>query len=92
VLKITAYTIENAAFKKMEELDGKKTSSMRPTISGLGNRYSKYCDNNKVERIKTSHKNLAAVPLTGSGSITSWFSNVKTNVVNVLSPGRKKQT
>jgi hypothetical protein len=37
ILKITAYTVEHAAFERMKELDGKTTSSMRPTISGLGN-------------------------------------------------------
>jgi hypothetical protein len=36
ILKITAYTVEHAAFERMKELDGKTTSSMRPTISGLG--------------------------------------------------------
>ena len=53
VIKITAYTIEEAAFVKMKDLDGVKASTSRPTISGLGNRYSKYCKDNNIARKKT---------------------------------------
>jgi hypothetical protein len=90
ILKITAYTVEHAAFERMKELDGKTTSSMQPTISGLGNRYSKYCEINGVHCIKTSHKNPSAVAPAGNSSITDWFSKAKTRVANVLSPGRSQ--
>ncbi len=59
VIKITAYMIEEAAFVKMKDLDGVKANSSWPTISGLGNRYSKYCKDNNIARKKTGtgHKN-----------------------------------
>jgi hypothetical protein len=74
----------------MKELDGKTTSSMRPTISGIGNGYTKYCEANNVPRIKTSHKNSSAVIPAGNSTIRDWFSKAKTSVVKVLSPGRSE--
>jgi hypothetical protein len=71
----------------MKELDGKTTSLMQPTISGLGNWYSKYCEINGVHHIKTSHKNPSAFAPAGNSSITDWFSRAKTHFANVLSPG-----
>jgi hypothetical protein len=92
ILKITAYNIEKAAFDRMKDLDSKKTSSTRPTITGLGNRYTQYCDTNGIERIMSSHKNTAAAPTAGSRSIKDWFGQAKAKVVNALSPGREKHS
>ena len=36
ILKITAYTVEHAAFERMKDLDEKTASTARPTITGLG--------------------------------------------------------
>jgi hypothetical protein len=36
ILKITAYNIEKAAFKRIKDLDEKTASTARPTITGLG--------------------------------------------------------
>lgn len=77
----------------MKDLDSKKTSSTRPTITGLGNRYTQYCDTNGIECITSSHKNTAAAaPTAGSRSIKNWFGQAKAKVVNALSPGREKHS
>lgn len=89
ILKITAYSIEKAAFDKMKDLDGKNASTARPTISGLGNRYTEYCKRNGIDRIKTSNKHPSAAPA-GTKSITDWFSRAAEKVVTALSPGRPK--
>jgi hypothetical protein len=36
-----AYNIEKAAFKRMKDLNEKTASMAWPTITGLGNRYTK---------------------------------------------------
>jgi len=72
VLTITAYTIEHAAFEKMKELDGVTSSASCKTISGLGNRYAKYCKENNIQ-----HKmggNHPVAPPTGNSSIMNFFS------------------
>jgi hypothetical protein len=76
----------------MKDLDSKKTSSTRPTITGLGNWYTQYCDTNGIERIMSSHKSTAAAPTAGSQSIKDWFGQAKAKVVNALSPGREKHS
>lgn len=89
VLKIAAYTIEHAAFERMKELDKKTASQLRATISGLGNRYSKYCKENNVPRIKLTENTSTVPPPSGTGSITDFFKSAKTAVVSVLSPRRR---
>jgi len=87
IVKIAAYTIEDAAFMRMGELDGKTRSNLRRTYAGVGNRYSNYCKEKNVERIKASHSNAAAAASvnTGGGGIKNFFSAVK----NAISPGKK---
>lgn len=88
LLKITAYTIESAAFVKMKELDGVKASSSRPTIAALGNRYNKYCIANTIPRIKTGAGSTNhSVRPAGQGSMWGFVHKV----VDVLSPGRRDQ-
>jgi hypothetical protein len=79
-----AYNIEKAAFERMKDLDEKSASTARPTITGLGNQYTKYCDANGIERIKSSHK-IPSAPAK-QGTIKNWFCTV----MNAISPGREK--
>jgi hypothetical protein len=69
----------------MKDLDEKTASTARPTITGLGNWYTKYCDPNGIERIKSSHKIPSATAK--QGIIKNWFGTV----MNALSPGREKR-
>ncbi len=86
ILKMTAYNLEDMAFKRMDELDGKTSSTLRRTISGMGNRYSKYCEQHNIRRMKVGvNSSLPASALAGNSGIRDFFGRV----VNALSPGRR---
>jgi hypothetical protein len=83
VLKVAIYTIEDQAFKKMQVLDGKTGTQCRKTLTGMGGRYKKYCEDNNVERKKTSDSAMRGPPQQGK-SILSYFGNM-------LSPSKKQK-
>jgi hypothetical protein len=85
ILKITVSNIDKAAFKRMKDVDEKTASMARPTITGLDNRYTKYCDANGIEPIKLSHM-IPSAPAK-QGTIKNWFGTV----MNALSPGHEKR-
>jgi hypothetical protein len=85
VLKIVAYKIEEAAFERMKELDGKTSSKLRKTFTGIGGRYAAYCNEKNIARIKTDHSSATGPPPASNYTISRFFGAVK----NALSPRKK---
>jgi hypothetical protein len=85
VLKIVAYEIEEAAFERMKELDGKTSSKLRKTFTGIAGRYAAYCNEKNIARIKTDHSSATGPPPANNYTISHFFGAVK----NALSPRKK---
>jgi hypothetical protein len=88
LLKIAAYSIEELAFNKMTELDGKKGRQCRRTLTGMGGRYKTYCEAHGVARKKVSR---AAMPAPAQRhTMQSFFGNFLATARGALSPQRRQ--
>jgi hypothetical protein len=85
LVRVLAYRIEKAAFEKMAHLDTQVAAQNKPTLTGLGGRYQKYCVKNNIHRKKIS-KNTAScdVDEPKQSTLGSFFA--------LLSPKKKKKT